>query len=287
MDFEILDYVSLDKGLEKKLCEYDFSSSKIVRLSKRYFKGKTFGLNKQNNMTKLAVALKAAEKTLARYSEIGIDEEVFKATVDDIRIWCENCDNTGLNNVGWIKNHISCKLFKIGRLQFQLFSCASPLIDYSKLPFSKGEKLIYVHIPQGEKLSIDACKKSLSMANEFFARYFPKHKYRYYFCESWLLYENNKLFMKENSNIAQFMNLFDVRFSLNNEDQAFERIFNVNRHSHPDLFCQNIEKRLLAVSNLPENTSLQKSAKIYLSSGNKLGTGTAVIDKNTIAGIND
>ncbi|MDE7070741.1 MAG: acyltransferase domain-containing protein [Clostridia bacterium] len=252
MDYEILNYLSLEKGLEQKLRDYDFAPSRIVRLSKRYFKGKTFGLNKQSNMTKLAVAIKAGEKTLERYREMGIDEDIFKATIDDIRIWCENCDNTGLNNVGWIKNHISCKLFKIGRLQFQLFVCSSPLIDYSKLPFSKGEKLIYVHIPQGEKLSVEDCKKSLSEANKFFARYFPNHKYRYYFCESWLLFENNKLFMKENSNIVQFMNLFDIRFSLNNEDQAFERIFNVNRRSHPDLYCQNIEKRLFTVSNLPE-----------------------------------
>ena len=44
------------------------------------------------------------------------------------------------------------KLFKIGRLQFQMYK--APMgPDYTKLPFKRGDNLLYIHIPQGEKLT--------------------------------------------------------------------------------------------------------------------------------------
>lgn len=267
MNFPILKYVRLDENLVEKINDlYSAHSRKIDKLAAAYFKERIRKASKQDALTKLAIALKAAEKTFKLYQKLGVGEDVFAATLDDIRIWCENCGNIGLDNIGWIKNHIAGKLFKIGRLQYQAFS--------------HGKKLIYIHIPQGEKLDFDACKDSVRMANEFFRKYFPKYVYKHYFCESWLLYQPNKNFMNPDSNIVKFSTLFDLHKSIADEEQAFERIFSADRSSHPALFDKDISKRIAAVRTLPEQTSLQKAAKSYLLDGNKLGVGIATIDKD-------
>jgi hypothetical protein len=132
---------------------------------------------------------------------------------------------------------------------------------YNKLPFRYGDNLIYVHIPEGEKLSEDKCLESFVMAKTFFSEFFPEHKYEYYFCESWLLFDGNRDFMKEDSNIVKFMNLFEHCYSMKIDVQAIERIYG---------------KRKLLKRNYSENTDLQRRAKAYMLSGNKLGVGIAV-----------
>ncbi|MDE6758184.1 MAG: acyltransferase domain-containing protein [Clostridia bacterium] len=285
MIYKILNYVSLDRGLIKALENLDKKQqSEALRLSKKLSKGNANCLSKKEPMIKLAASLKSAEKTLSIYKKYGISEDIFRSTFDDIRIWCENFDNKGLDNIGWIKNHINFKLFKIGRLQFQFFKCRSRFLDFSKQPFSRGEKVINIHIPQGEKLNIDECKKSLCKANEFFKEYFPQFKYGYYFCESWLLCENNRKFMDENSNIVKFMNLFDIRCNIPYEKQTFERIFGIDMNSKSPIFGNDEEKRKAEISCLSENTSLQRSAKNYLLDGGRFGMGIGIINKDKCVG---
>src|SRR5699024_7805843 len=134
---------------------------------------------------------------------------IFYDTMDDIRIWCENNNNKGLKNYRWLKNHVSLELFKIGRLQYQFYTCKSRFLKYSLLPFDYGEKVIYVHIPQGEKLVYSDCVSSIKEAKIFFEKYFPGYSYRFFFCESWLLFAENWQFMEPSSNILQFSSLFD------------------------------------------------------------------------------
>lgn len=281
MIFELLDSLMLDEKLVLNLTDLaEKDEVGILRLSEKLSVGNTSCLIGKSPLIKLATVLKSAEKTKILYQQKGISEDVFNATFSDIKIWCENCDNRGLENVNWLKNHINFELFRLGRLQFQFYTCSNPTLDYSKLPFNIGEKVIYIHIPQGEKLDFDECIKSISMANDFFSKYFPDYNYKYYFCESWLIFENNKLFMKENSNIIKFMSLFYIHYSVNAESQAFERIFNkqVNFNMLKYKFFKS--KRKSDINSLVESTSLQKSAKLYLQSGNKLGVGIGTIPKD-------
>lgn len=282
MDFPILNYVRLD---DKTITQLHSLSKKeqrtIEQLKSGYFRGHTFRVEKQNPVVKLAIVLKAAEKTLKLYQKLNIGESIFRATFDDLRIWCENYKKRGWQYIGWLKNHVTGKLFKIGRLQYQIFTYKISNKKARNLPFSTGEKLIYVHIPQGEKLDIHACRESLRMANGFFRTYFPKYDYKYYFCESWLLYEGNRKFMKEDSNILQFMNLFDIHSSVELEEQALERIFHANEKSYPAFFGKDLAARQNTVRLLPENTSLQRATKQYLLDGNKLGIGIGTIAHET------
>ena len=237
---------------EKKLC------SLRDKCTQKHFKV----LKKEDEIYRLGVILLLAKDLKEQYNISGIDEKIYYDTLSDIKIWCT--DN-GIKNYGWLKNHLSFELFRLGRLQFQLFECKSKALLYNKLPFSYGEKLVYIHIPEGEKLSKEECIKSIKEADIFFKTYFPNHKYKYYFCESWLLYEGNRDFMDENSNIVKFMSLFNIAYSVKIDKQAIERIF---------------RKRRFFKKNYPENTSLQKRAKNYISNGNSLGVGVGYILKN-------
>lgn len=239
--------------------------SKIDKLVEKC-KTKGFScLNKQNDLTRLCVCLEYSKLTKAEYERLGIDDKIFYDTMRDITIWCENNSNKGLKNSNWIQNHLKCELFKIGRLQYQFYTYGIP--KYRKAPFGKGEKLIYIHIPQGEKLIYSDCVDSLKQAISFFDKHFPEYEYRFFFCESWLLYNENYAFMDISSNILQFQSLFEIIESMPIDAQAIERIFG---------------KRQLFKKNYPEDTSLQKSAKRYIMNGGKLGIGVGVIPKYDI-----
>lgn len=224
-------------------------------------------LKRKSHMFSLAVILNLAVRVKSKYDAAGIDERIYYDTMSDIRIWCEKNGNRGLKNYGWLQNHVKLELFRLGRLQFQLFECKKRTLRYDKLPFSYGEKLIYVHIPEGEKLECELCKSSLKQAEEFFGKYFPQHKYNHYFCESWLLFEGNRDFMRKDSNIVNFMSLFTHCYSVKIDVQAIERIFG---------------KRRIFKKNYPEDTSLQKSAKHYMMQGNRMGVGICVIERKQI-----
>ncbi len=229
-------------------------AEKCISSGFHHLKGKSYMFN-------LAVILKLAVDVKMQYIEKGIDEKIYYDTMSDIKIWCDKTGGKGLKNYGWLKNHVSLELFRLGRLQFQLYECKNKTLLYSKFPFDYGEKLIYVHIPEGESLSEEKCRASFDKAKSFFSRYFPKHEYKYFFCESWLLFEGNKEFMAKDSNILKFMSLFDIRYSVKFDEQAIERIFG---------------KRRLFKKNYSEKTTLQRRAKKYMLEGNKMGIGIGV-----------
>lgn len=266
---ELINKLSFDSKLHDQLVSlFTNNKDKIDELFKRCDAFGFASLIKVNDLYKLAVMLEYAEiNAKPYYIDKGIDLSIYYDTMQDIVIWCENNNNKGLKNVNWISNHVKCELFKIGRLQYQLYKCKNKTLDYSYMPFDYGDDLIYVHIPQGEKLEFADCVESLKKANEFFAKYIPAYNYDFYFCESWLLYEENYAFMKPSCNILQFQSLFDIVYSEAHDEQAIERIFG---------------KRQLIKLKYPENTSLQKSAKKYMLDGNKLGIGVGIISKYDI-----
>ena len=240
---------------------YNSESLKIFALADRCM-AKGFNILKgKKPMIVLAVILKLAVDVRARYDEKGIDEKIYYDTMSDIKIWCEKTGNKGIKEYMWLRNHVRFELFRLGRLQLQIYECKNKTLLYNKLPFAYGDKLIYVHIPEGEKLSEESCRKSFLEAKEFFSEFFPDYKYDYYFCESWLLFEGNRDFMSSDSNIVKFMDLFEHCYSVKIDVQAIERIYG---------------KRKLFKKNYGENTSLQRQAKEYMLSGNKLGTGVGI-----------
>ena len=76
------------------------------------------------------------------------------------------------------------------------------------------------------------------------------------------MFEGNQEFMAENSNILKFQTLFDIAYSVEEEEQGIERIFG---KKEKDVCCYKQE------------TSLQKAAKVYILNGGKLGIGIGTI----------
>lgn len=256
-------FAGLDFDLEKRLIEYISSHEKKINpLAEKCKKHGFSCLARSSDMMRLAVCIAYIKYTEEDYIRLGISESTLKDTMSDIGIWCRNNDNKGLKNHPWIQNHLKAELFKIGRLQFQLYICDNATFDYSLLPFDRGEKTVYIHIPQGEKLIFADCVNSVKEAKTFFAKHFPDYKFEYFICESWLLYEENWQFMKSSSNILQFQSLFDIVISKPDDRQAIERIFG---------------KRKLIKKHYSENSSLQKSAKKFMLSGGKMGEGVGII----------
>lgn len=266
---DYIDAVGLAPQLRENvisLCESN--GGKILSLAEKYAHGNNKCLVNQDDLTRLAVVIEALKYTKDKYNALGIDEKIFDDTVSDINIWCMNNGGRGLKNYSWLSNHISARLFKIGRLQYQLYECNNITLDYRRLPFKKGDRLIYVHIPQGDRLGYEACVGSLADADDFFSRFFPDYEYDYYFCESWLLFEGNKSFMKPDSNILKFAGLFNIAYSVRDDSQAVERIFG---------------KRKIFKSDYPEKTSLQRSAKHYIMNGGRLGSGIGYIRRGSVS----
>ncbi len=257
-----LQKLRLDRKLEEELIL--FLSEHAERIT--FLSGELWNhpdcLETESDMMRLAVLVKCLETTRLLYKRLKISEDIFYDTMSDIRIWCENSHNKGLENYQWLAAHIRGELFRIGRLQYQLYTCDNETLDYSHLPFDAGEPVVYIHIPQGEKLVYEDCVDSIHKAERFLQTFFPDYQYRYFFCESWLLFEGNAAFMRRDSNILRFASLFDHAFSECDDKQAIGRIFGARKMNPEDY---------------PENTSLQKAAKAYLLAGHKLGIGVGTI----------
>ena len=127
--------LELDGNLIRKLSETDMK--KISSLADKCL-GRNFSvLKKENDIVRLAVILECAMRARVEYEKAGIDEKIYYDTMSDIKIWCENNGNRGLKNYGWLSNHVRLELFRIGRLQFQLYECKNKTL----LALSSGRGL--------------------------------------------------------------------------------------------------------------------------------------------------
>ena len=79
--------------------------------------------NEKTDLFILLICIAKIKDTKQFYSEKNIPNSILYDTLKDIKIWTENnkakTGNTGLSNINWISRHLTGKLFKIGRLQFE------------------------------------------------------------------------------------------------------------------------------------------------------------------------
>ncbi len=117
--------------IEKIKTLSDKNLKRVDSCTKKCLKGDFSCLKRENDLIRLAVILQCAIKVKEKYSECGISDEIYYATMSDIKIWCENCGNKGLHNYGWLKNHLWFELFRLGRLQFQIYECKNRTLLYN------------------------------------------------------------------------------------------------------------------------------------------------------------
>lgn len=159
----------------------------------------------------LIMFLYFCEELEERYQKAGIDQEILLQTIEDVRVNVQRNvilkGKIGLLGGDFMQSRMSMKLFRLGRLQFEM---SEMYVDIPQKKICKGEPILDVHIPKGGPLTPDECRQSFEMARSFFATYFPEYQYRCYTCFSWLLDDNLRSFLPNNSNILQFQKLFEV-----------------------------------------------------------------------------
>ena len=183
-----------------------------------------------NGPSVFAAVLLLAEETKTKYKEKNISDKIFNNTMADITVWAENyrrkTGNCGIDELGWIMNHLNLELFALGRLQFMpsTFYIDNNWKKLSEFPLKAGENILEVHIPQNEPLLASECNISFKHAPVFFKNHF-NYDFSYFTCHSWLLSPVLKEILPEDSNIIRFQNRFKIIAIDPHDKQAEERIF--------------------------------------------------------------
>lgn len=261
---ELMTRIHLPKEAQKVVEQYMLSQEKYRNQKELFYQDtrrflEEWKTSEDHLQWILAFYLKLALEVHEEYQKQGISEKIFDDTFYDISIWCEECYRKygyyGLEEAGWIAFSIKMKLFRLGRLQFEPMLLSEDMVGKKGI-LKAGTSVLNVHIPAGEKLDIEECKKSFEQAEAFFG-----NTYEAYVCDSWLLAPALKELLPHTSNIVRFQDMFEVVKVHHRFPQAEQRIFQDIREDK---------------ENYPEKTVLQKKAKQYILSGKDIGIGIGV-----------
>lgn len=194
----------------------------------------------------------------AAFEKRGIPDKYFRDTASEIvkeALYCRQIfGRLGIYETGWFEVLVKGEmLFRIGRLNFMLETagewCAGGDVHV-------GDKIVSVHIPGGEKLDDLACYEAFQKAERFILTYFPEHDFKCFICGSWLLYEGYDAFLKKDSNISKFRDLFKPYKTEENESIIkFAFAKNITRDNIEEYQARN---------------SFQKKLQKYISEGGRL-----------------
>lgn len=221
-----------------------------------------------NGMAIPMLVLGGLETLVVRYRNKGIPFSVMVDTLDDFRLWMEKHEHEhgrwGLED-DWLINHVSFRLFRLGRLQYRLERMPKGILDHlsdEKYNFY-GDYVLGIHIQERSKLDEEKCRRSIREAERFFINYFPEWRTKMFVCNSWLLDPQLEKLLPENSNIIRFQRLFTY-FFVGGGDQmdTIKRIFGW---------------RGMDLRTASHNTTLQRAVSDYLLQGHTLQNGGGYI----------
>lgn len=191
----------------------------------------------------LACSLIQALKTWEIYRELGISREIYIETMACFsRFVDEHMESFGcygFDRAFWTVRQLSARLFRMGELEYELVQTGE-------------EKRIDMHIPSGSRLRNPILRASWEEARAVLGRCFPEYEsVPMGISESWLLSPTLQVLLPEDSNILKF-----------------QRNFRLTPLGTGDSYMQWVFKRTdLALSELPEDTLLQRRLKTRLLSG--------------------
>lgn len=173
------------------------------------------------------------------------DESIFFDTAKRI---CESANEyfsqegkQGLYDYHFLANHVRGSILRLGVFEYQYGNYG-------------GKRAVILHVPEGANLEAEMRTASYSLARQYFEAYDI-------IADSWLLYEEHKKMLSEDSRIVDFMNDFDIISTYETTD-------------YTELF--NIFGRLsdFSYESLPKKTTLQKAYAERVK--NKLPIGSGV-----------
>lgn len=209
----------------------------------------------------LLAVLTMAKHTKEIYKNKKLTVEGFQGILNDLKVKSDECfanyGVVGISNLPWYERFLNCTRYVLGRLQFEPNIFKWDDVEINGCWLKKGDTVISVHIPGGEKLQKEDCIESFLMAEEFF-KGIKKDGALPFSCISWLLHPSLREVLPEGSNILQFSEFFRCVYSAEQEENLV-RIFGRVDFKNKE--------------NLPEKTSLQRAYKKYLLKGGNIGIG--------------
>lgn len=240
--------------------EYDIDSKATIE---------NYDVNSKDGKKNLLYFLYFCEKTKELYKEKNISENYLYDTLYDIvtytKLWSEVKGELHLEELFWLKRHLTLNIFKIGRLQFAFGKAEETSLDHG---ITEGENILEIHIPENEPFDKERCITSINSAIEFFDKYFPMYEYNFFTCDSWLLGDFTKMLLNPESNILKFSALFDI-LSYKKSDSVLMYVFkwNTTRQNIDEFEC---------------TSSLAFKVKDMVKDNKTLTEGYGILKKNSI-----
>ncbi|MFC8144842.1 acyltransferase domain-containing protein [Streptomyces paradoxus] len=163
------------------------------------------------------VFVAALPHTRSYHRERGVTADVSRRTLADLgrnmAFHRRRHGRGGVEVPQWLTHHFRGELYQLGRLQFErarLGQRTGRAVAAAGLDVAPGEPCLNLHIPDFHgPLSPAACDRSLALARGFFARHFPRERYRVAVCHSWLLDPQLQHHLDPDSNIVRFQERFE------------------------------------------------------------------------------
>ena len=198
---------------------------------------------------RLCCMLRCALMARAEYGRLGIPERIYTDTMAAfsrfVREHLESYGCYGFDRGFWTTRQVSCRLFRIGQLEYEL----------SEL---NGEPIVSLHIPTDVDLRPEILRPSMRAGLAEFYRLFPSYQGKPVYCHSWLMAPMLRDFLPEDSNILRFQELFDVT---------------ADTVPGKDILLWVFKNPRLPREDYPEKTSLQRKLKQFLLEGGQFLEG--------------
>ena len=204
-------------------------------------------------MKRLCCMLRCALRARAEYVRLGIPETIYIDTMAAfsrfVREYQKSYGRYGFNRGSWTPRQVSCRLLRIGQLEYEL-------------TMRNGEPVISLHIPTDVDLRPETIRPSIKEALETLNRLFPDYRGKKVFCHSWLLSAQLKDFLPESSNILRFQELFEI------EPDGIPG---------NDVLLWVFQNPKLPKTDFPEDTSLQRKLKRFFLDGGQFLEGAGYL----------
>lgn len=247
---KILEILGLSPKTEKAVLAV-LSKKQTAKICKNAYSGEApdYPILKRKPLTRLAVLINLLSEKYEEYLSLGVPGKVIAETFRDVTLRAEIFEaKTGISKEDaiWFRHIINCKIFKIGVLQFQPFEMIyldEEILGEAYMFFSSEQKkklpagahVINCHVQQGADLSTEEINKSFSDAQALFAKIYPKIEFKAFLCYSWLLYPDMTKLLPENSRIKAFAENFEIIGKVQDNEQAFENLFEKSYKRPPKL----------------------------------------------------
>ena len=204
----------------------------------------------------LCCQLRCALEAWEDYRRMGISREIYLATMGAfsrfLREHLESYGTYAFDRAFWTVRQISCTLFRIGTLEYELTR-------------RDGVPEISVHIPGDAVLERTEMRRSYLDARAFLRQYFPEYAQARFWCRSWLLSPELSQLLPEHSRILDFQRSFCAQPA--STPSTGVRLWVFKNPSLP-------------LDHVPQNTSLQRSLKAFLLAGGEFYDGMGYLSED-------